>query len=227
MIFPTSSGKARVPFEAPTWVIERPAPAPPVYRLTPSVIPVVAQFLAFPKIQRYENATCVITEKIDGTNACLNFDIAGALTCQSRNKIITPGKLSDNAGFAEWAYGHADQLFEFFGSGRHFGEWWGVGIQRGYGLVERRFTPFNSGLYGTTTFPSTEPPLPANVALIPVLWTGPMVDLDIGVQQSMNALARNSFAAPGFHRAEGCMIWSRAFGYLKVPFDRSHKWEVK
>ena len=28
-------------------------------------------FIAWPKIPRYENDTVVITEKIDGTNACI------------------------------------------------------------------------------------------------------------------------------------------------------------
>ena len=62
---------------------------------------------------------------------------------QSRNRFITPQ--SDNFGFAAWVQENAEELVEILGPGRHFGEWWGHGIQRGYGLPrgERHFSLFN------------------------------------------------------------------------------------
>ncbi len=36
-----------------------------------------------------------------------------------------------------------DDLHDTLGPGHHFGEWYGLGIQRGYGLQEKRFALFN------------------------------------------------------------------------------------
>jgi hypothetical protein len=60
----------------------------------------------------------------------------------SRSQYITPER--DNHGFARWVQDDADELWAL-GEGRHFGEWWGSGIQRGYGLQkgEKRFSLFN------------------------------------------------------------------------------------
>lgn len=60
----------------------------------------------------------------------------------SRQRWITPE--SDNFGFANWVQAHAEQLVAL-GPGRHFGEWWGSGIQRGYDCApgERHFSLFN------------------------------------------------------------------------------------
>ena len=65
------------------------------------------------------------------------------LFAQSRNRFITPQ--ADNFGFAAWVKANAEPLVRHLGPGRHFGEWWGHGIQRGYGLPrgERRFSLFN------------------------------------------------------------------------------------
>ena len=57
-------------------------------------------FIAWPKIPRYENDSVIITEKIDGTNACIAIHDDGTYHVQSRNNIITPER--DNAGFARW-----------------------------------------------------------------------------------------------------------------------------
>src|ERR1035437_6203226 len=101
--------------------------------------------VAFPKIARL-NRDIVITEKIDGTNAAIGiveapFTVSDGeggpefrgyrVYAQSRNRIITPGK--DNAGFAAWVESIKDIAIEVLGPGLHFGEWWGNGIQRGYG----------------------------------------------------------------------------------------------
>ncbi|TFH36187.1 MAG: hypothetical protein E4G93_02560, partial [Dehalococcoidia bacterium] len=91
---------------------------------------VVMEFEKFGKIARL-NRGMVITEKIDGTNGQLLFDRMGRLWVGSRNRWITPEK--DNCGFARWAHENRSELFGILGEGRHFGEWWGQGIQRRYG----------------------------------------------------------------------------------------------
>lgn len=118
-------------------------------------------FQAFPKMARLSRQ-CIITEKIDGTNAQILIaptkDIiiplgggAGAVYYDlgengmtvfagSRNRWIIPG--DDNFGFAAWVSDNIPELLKL-GPGRHFGEWWGGGIQRGYALNEKRFSLFN------------------------------------------------------------------------------------
>ncbi len=105
------------------------------------------KFEPFNKIGRLKR-TCTITEKIDGTNAQICFNAAGEMLVGSRKRQIWPegfegkDKGCDNAGFAKWAYENKDALFDFLGEGRHFGEWCGGKIQRGYGLTEKRFALF-------------------------------------------------------------------------------------
>jgi len=121
-------------------------------------------FEPFAKIPRLSRE-CVITEKIDGTNAsviimtaveleALGHDVERTMAvasdasrmqvmfAASRTRLVTPGK-QDNYGFAGWVKDHASELFEL-GPGGHFGEWWGQKIQRGYGLSEKRFSLFNT-----------------------------------------------------------------------------------
>jgi hypothetical protein len=183
----------------------------------------MTEFIPFPKIQRYETAELTITEKIDGTNGCLVFTEDGNGWVQSRNRIITPGKTTDNAGFAGWVESCADELFDFFGPGRHYGEWWGQGIQRGYDMSSKVFSPFN-----THRFPENCTDFPDGVQATPVLTTGSLSVIGEAVDEAMNFLAtEGSVSAPGFRSPEGVMVYSQAFGYLKVPFEKAHKWELK
>lgn len=104
------------------------------------------EFKAWPKIVRLENKRApIFTEKIDGTNACIVIGDNGEFACQSRTRLITP--TDDNFGFARWAYEHQSELMTL-GPGYHYGEWWGSGIQRGYGLTEKRFSLFNTRRWG-------------------------------------------------------------------------------
>ena len=111
------------------------------------------EFQEFSKMARWSRQV-VVTEKIDGTNAQIYIaELDGrpaegaiaqsdglAMFAGSRSRWITPD--DDNFGFASWAKRNADQLFGL-GVGRHFGEWWGSGIQRKYNQAEKRFSMFN------------------------------------------------------------------------------------
>lgn len=125
-------------------------------------------FTAFPKIPRWFNGRWVFTEKIDGSNAQIQIvqissttlaaidsmektdytlvhtptdDEQYAIRAGSRKRWI--GEASgDNFGFAAWVRENAEGLIQL-GTGTHFGEWYGSGIQRGYGLTEKRFALFN------------------------------------------------------------------------------------
>lgn len=108
------------------------------------------EFAAWPKISRFSKEVMTVTEKIDGSNACVvmfpdeSSSYGFTYACQSRTRLITPE--ADNFGFAKWAYAHIDELWADLGPGRHFGEWWGSGIQRGYGLEkgQKNFSLFNA-----------------------------------------------------------------------------------
>lgn len=190
-----------------------------------------ASFEPWPKIARL-NRPMIITEKIDGTNAAVNitavpagetYPISDALIeivenpdggvflvhAQSRNRLIYPGQ--DNAGFAAWVKANAHLLALTLGPGRHFGEWWGSGIQRGYGLPkgEKRFSLFNVSRY--SDFDLTALP---EVSTVPVLYKGPF--LTVLVASVIDDLRRfGSHAAPGFMKPEGVIVFHTA---ANLPF---------
>jgi hypothetical protein len=158
------------------------------------------EFVAWPKIARL-NRDCIITEKIDGTNAAVIITDDLEVGAQSRNRLISPE--DDNYGFAAWVQKNAEQLASILGPGRHFGEWWGSGIQRGYGLTkgEKRFSLFNVNRYAALDF--TEVP---EVSTVPVLYSGPFTtDAVAGVVETLRV--QGSRAMPGFAKPEGVVVF--------------------
>lgn len=198
-------------------------------------------FEEFQKIPRLKREV-VITEKIDGTNAqialvevvneegleqfksdpfCLatlpgakDGDSAQALYAGSRNRWLTPE--ADNFGFARWVVAHHEELAAL-GPGRHYGEWWGAGIQRRYGQSEKRFSLFNVARWGDQN------PPPACVSVVPILARGEAVD-PAGVLAGL--VERGSAAAPGFMQPEGIVVFhsaSRQLYKMTVEMDGG-KW---
>jgi hypothetical protein len=161
----------------------------------------MAEFVKFPKIPRLRNVLMSITEKIDGTNAQINIpqDPSEPLLVGSRNRIITPGKDTDNYGFAGWVAQH-EAMLRRLGPGRHYGEWWGAGVARKYGLEEKRFSLFNVGRYSESGLPEGAP-----VSLVPVLYYG-----EFSMQAVYDCLEKlkreGSVAAPGFMQPEGVVV---------------------
>lgn len=157
------------------------------------------EFQTFTKIARLSREI-VVTEKIDGTNGLIAIGEDGEFQVGSRNQWITPEK--DNAGFARWAYEHKDELMAL-GVGFHYGEWWGQGIQRGYGLKEKRFSLFNTSRWSDDTV------RPACCHVVPVLYTG-MFDTT-KIEAVLEHLSYyGSIAAPGFMKPEGVVIYHTA-----------------
>lgn len=174
------------------------------------------EFEKFEKIGRYSRKV-IVTEKIDGTNSCIFIGENGEFLVGSRKRWITPEQ--DNFGFAKWAYENKDELMKL-GPGRHFGEWWGSGVLRGYGLSkgEKRFSLFNVTrwcLFGDEPKMISineageerkQQTLPKCVGLVPILWEGLFDDLN--VKQVMDDLLKNgSSVSPGFMRPEGIIIF--------------------
>jgi len=182
-------------------------------------------FQKWPKIPRLVNEVFHITEKIDGTNGCIvihNYseDFSNknyiyidptytyAVAAQSRTKLISPE--NDNHGFAKWVQGNAEQLIKDLGVGYHYGEWWGKGIQRGYGLDHKRFSLFN---------PNKQSEVCYNV---PYILEENIRFLSKSIEDCKERLIEHgSFAAPGYMKPEGLVIYAeRAKCYWKVLIDK-------
>lgn len=175
------------------------------------------EFEAFNKIARLSRG-CTISEKIDGTNACVAISDDGQMFFTgSRSRWITP--TDDNFGFAKWAHDHREELL-LLGPGRHFGEWWGAGIQRRYGLTEKRFSLFNSARWSET-------PPPACCHVVPVLYTG--IFTSTAADDALELLrTKGSMAAPGFMQPEGIIIYqSAARMYFKKTLSKDEEWKGK
>ena len=175
------------------------------------------QFTQFPKMARLQREV-IISEKIDGTNAQVHITDDGKMRFGSRTRWITPG--DDNFGFARWATDHKDELMQL-GPGRHFGEWWGCGIQRNYGLNERRFSLFNVARWcphgeEPKQIPTADPRnvkmqdmLPACCHLVPILWQGLFSTAEATIQL-WELGQTGSKAAPGFMNPEGIVVFHTA-----------------
>lgn len=179
------------------------------------------EFQEWPKTPRlFRDIT--ITEKIDGTNAAIIVTEDGQVAAQSRRRLITPD--SDNYGFARWAYDNAEELADLLGPGRHFGEWWGQGIQRRYDMETKAFSFFNTHVF--RDLHTTIGGVP--VQPVPVLYQGPFSEDEI--TDWLKALKRHgSMAAPGFMNPEGiCVYHSQTRNVFKVTLDNQDrgKWEV-
>lgn len=161
------------------------------------------EFQPFPKVPRL-NRGVVVTEKIDGTNAAIHVTEEGQVFAGSRNRWITTK--DDNHGFARWVEEHAIEIAHGLGPGTHFGEWWGSGVQRGYGLTkgEKRFSLFNTARWNH----ETPPPECCNV--VPVLAVLALFDTSTIRHLLAELEAAGSQAAPGFMDPEGIVIYHAA-----------------
>ena len=192
------------------------------------------EFEKWPSIPRWANDTVTITEKIDGTNACIvilpyspdhelmiqdgyakafgydNPDLMGGMytfAVQSRKRFIKPGKDTDNAGFAAYAFEHAAEFIETLGYGKHYGEWWGRGIQRGYDLDHKKFSLFSPWRYATVDVSKVE-----GLDIVPTLFSGG-VEGYLAISIILATLEKEgSKAAPGFMRPEGLIVQSALTG---------------
>jgi RNA ligase len=209
-----------------------------------------APFTAFPKISRLFRPV-IITEKIDGTNAAVvvsevahhyvDKEVVGPgivintnghkmdgwqpvyVYAQSRKRVISPE--NDNFGFATWVRDHARELAVGLGPGVHFGEWWGAGIQRKYGLDEKRFSLFNveqwNGEYNDN---GTRRPDCCHV--VPVLAELEEFDTD-AIRSALLVLSTfGSVAAPEFMDPEGIVTYhkhSNSFFKTTIKDDEKGK----
>lgn len=214
------------------------------------------EFEAWPKTPRLRKPA-IYTEKIDGTNGAVvvkelnpyNYhsslddgDVVQngnviivereetesifAVAAQSRKRLISPQ--DDNFGFARWVHENAHALVEVLGEGRHFGEWWGSGIQRGYGLKngERYFSLFNVSRWNEKD-EDTDLLLPhgkAELAKVPQLRTVPLLaTTETFDTEHVNCIlslleSEGSQAVDHLWDAEGIIVYHTASGQVYKAF---------
>ncbi|MFG2292039.1 RNA ligase family protein [Streptomyces sp. NPDC048603] len=190
------------------------------------------EFAPWPKTARLFRDV-VITEKIDGTNSAIHVAEDGRVAAQSRRRLITPD--DDNFGFARWVHDNTADLEHILGPGTHFGEWWGKGIQRGYGIDGRRFSLFNTARWnevsesGTSMYSRAEQSdLCDVVTVVPVLDAGTFSDARV-IDVLAELKRGGSFAASGFMDPEGvCIYHTQTRSVFKVTLDHNDagKWEA-
>jgi hypothetical protein len=171
------------------------------------------QFEAFASIPRLFREV-VVSEKIDGTNAQITILPDDRVLAGSRSRFITCE--DDNFGFAKWVKKNEDELRKGLGYGIHYGEWFGSGIQRGYGLTngEKRFALFNAARW-------TDDVRPKCCHVVPVLWTGILCSTTIK-EIADKLLADGSVAVPGFTKPEGIVVYhTKSRQLYKYTFDKN------
>jgi hypothetical protein len=139
------------------------------------------------------------------------------LFAASRNRWLSTGKQNDNHAFAYWVKENAPSLV-MLGEGRHFGEYYGKSIQRGYGLDHKRFALFNTSKWqnrGLKLIDDKQRYAPVPCEVVPVLYEG-----DFDTQKIYESLVilkwEGSKAVPGFMNPEGIVIYHTAAGqYFK------------
>lgn len=196
------------------------------------------EFEGWPKTPRYSSGGVSITEKIDGTNACVIVTSHGVtpismiphpngffveregniyeVGAQSRKRLIT--MTSDNAGFARWVWEHGTELVDLLGPGRHFGEWWGQGIQRRYDMDHKVFSLFNYHKWSSIAQQRQDWRNRArdiHMTMVPLLSVGKFTEDHIN--QTLDLLRENgSFASSEwghrFDRPEGVIIRHKDLG---------------
>lgn len=180
----------------------------------------MSDFQDFGKVKRLLR-DIVITEKLDGTNAQIFIpseeetgNFARKVMAGSRNRWIEPG--DDNYGFAKWVDSNYEELLKL-GPGRHFGEWWGKGIQRNYALTEKRFSLFNTHKWSD---PEVRPKC---CHVVPVLYEGEFHTEKI--KAVLRELQKTgSVASPGFMDVEGIVVFHTASNHIyKYTVDDNHK----
>ncbi len=174
------------------------------------------QFKAWEKIPRENPFNVTITEKMDGTNACIIISDGEIVGVQSRNRLITPE--DDNYGFAQWVSDSKDDLLGL-GDGYHYGEWAGLGIQKNpHDIPVKKFFLFN-----TFRWNENNPNRPACCDVVPVLFQG-----QLSPEVIPDLLAKLSESAGENQSPEGVIVYYHAFRKytkhtIKSPNGKWHK----
>lgn len=167
-------------------------------------------FVAWPKIPRNVLGGMVITEKMDGTNACVIIEEGKIVGVQSRKRMINVGKENDNYGFASYVSQNEEKFLQL-GEGRHYGEWAGLGINGNpHCLPIKEFYLFDTRRWGEHN------PPPEGIKVVRTLYND-RVDLDV-VDSVMNQLA--DYAKEQGYKPEGIVV-----DYPKLGINEKYTFE--
>ena len=177
------------------------------------------EFKEFRKIPRLSREI-IVTEKIDGTNGLIYIDEQNNIFAGSRNRWLW-GSIqdeihNDNHGFASWVKANKEDLLKL-GLGYHYGEWWGKGIQRGYGIEEKRFSLFNVSKWSDDLI------RPKCCHVVPLIGK-----LEFNTEKISVLLewlkVHGSVAASGYMNPEGIVIYHTAGNlYFKKTLENDEK----
>ncbi len=201
-------------------------------------------FIPFGKIPRLSRE-CVISCKIDGTNASILIAYISkefthpkmldyfygpdgstwGIFAGSRTRWITPE--DDNYGFAKWVLANKE-IIKKLGPGLHRGEWMGQGVNRGYGLKEKRFYLFNTFKFIEKEEDRTDPSqivVPAPIRVVPVLTRCNFDVINDAVHECMEYLkCKGSIAVDGWMKPEGIVVYFTSSGtYMKKTIEDDEK----
>jgi len=179
------------------------------------------EFKKFQKIPRLSR-DIIITEKIDGTNGVIYIDEQNNIFAGSRNRWLDVH--NDNYDFCNWVMQNKEELLKL-GQGYRYGEWMGKGINRGYGLDEKRFYLFNVNKWwdrrnGKLKEESKQEYCPECCYVVPILYEGDWIEetaseLIYKPDSILIMLSNNgSYVSPGFMKPEGIIIYHKAGKYL-------------
>ncbi len=158
------------------------------------------EFRAWQKIGRENPFKVTITEKLDGTNACVIIQDGKFVGAQSRKRLLSLA--SDNFGFFQWCIDNQEDL-ESMGDGYHFGEWVGPGIQKNpHNLEEKTLFLFN-----TFRWNKNNPNLPNCCRVVPIIFEG-MLEENI-ITDVLNFLIADSERVG--YTPEGIVVYYHAF----------------
>ena len=148
-------------------------------------IETTVEFAPWPKIPRAILGDCVMSLKMDGTNACVVIVDGVIVGVQSRKRMINVGKANDNYGFASYVVQNEDK-FLALGDGKHYGEWAGLGIQGNpHMMTEKKFFLFDTRRWGEHNVP------PEGIEVVEVLHHGEYTREN--VDNVMNELKTRAF----------------------------------
>lgn len=197
-------------------------------------------FEPFPKIRR-DKLNMIVTEKMDGANCSIHIyhneeetgpiifsDDRYSVAAASRKRWITPEgtgeKGSDNFGFAQWVKDNAEVLINTLGTGVHFGEWCGPGIQKNrYMMDTKKFYLFNTSRWEIPYTHNPEWPHEL-LQVVPVLHKG--VYDDQVIDELMYNIKHMQLVTTAKY-CEGVVVWCPEADHLrKVTFEHSEgKWK--
>jgi len=190
------------------------------------------RYPAFGKIPRHRRPI-TITEKIDGSNGLILIEQHPEILDEfhvragGRTRWLSyETKEADNHGFARWVQENKDTLAADLGVGHHYGEWWGSSINRGYGLLngDKRFSLFNISRWFEVPF------LTPKLCSVPVIAGNiPWLEAESAIGEALTGLRlRGSFAAPGYMKPEGVVIFEHSSNRLsKVTIEKDAEWKGK